>query len=291
MNTPKVLILGGGGMLGHKAFQVFSERFDTKVTFRDFSAFNEKSVFPPEQIIDRIDAFDIDGVEQVLAEVKPNIVLNCIGVIKQLKEASLPRMTIYINSLFPHLLAELCAKAEAKLIQISTDCVFSGDKGDYSEDDISDARDLYGRTKYLGEVDAENALTLRTSIIGHELFSNVSLVDWFLSQQGKSVNGFAHAIYTGFPTVVFAQEVARVIEFFPNLTGVYNVSSEKISKLNLLELICAEYSCQIEIHPQTEFVCDRSLNSGKYSHITGFSPTSWETMISEMHQDYLSTKY
>ena len=172
---------------------------------------------------------------------RPNVVLNCVGIIKQLKETQNRKLLIYTNALFPHLLQEVCFDVGTKLIHVSTDCVFSGKKGNYCDDDVSDAEDLYGRTKFLGEVGESPALTLRTSIIGHGLASKSSLVDWFLSQDHKAVKGYLHAIYTGLPTVVFCKELIRVIETYPELTGVYNVASQKIAKYDLLVLIRDTY--------------------------------------------------
>ena len=175
-------------MLGHKAFQVFSHYFETAATFRHFDArLRSTGLFPESQVIDGVNANDLATVRSAVQQFRPNCVLNCVGIIKQLKEAKEARASIYTNALFPHLLAELCGDLGARLIHVSTDCVFSGRRGHYTEQDQSDAEDLYGRTKFLGEVDYAHALTVRTSIIGRELFSNLSLVDWFLAQKGGRV--------------------------------------------------------------------------------------------------------
>lgn len=285
----KILVLGGGGLLGHKACMVLSKEFDVFATFRKFDAkLREKKIIDESKVITGVDAFDFENIQRIIKELKPGIVLNCIGIIKQLKEAKDPRISIYINSLLPHLLADACDEMDSKLIHISTDCVFSGRKGDYKEEDISDAEDLYGRTKYLGEVKEGNSLTLRTSIIGHELFSAHSLVDWFLSQEGGKVNGYVNAIFTGFPTIVLCNEISRIIKDHAELKGLNNISSDKINKFDLLKIIKKVYGANIEIEPYEDFYCDRSLDSAKYRTATGFHPASWETMIMQMHEDHVN---
>jgi dTDP-4-dehydrorhamnose reductase len=288
----RILVLGGEGMLGHKAFQIFSRYFDTYVTFRSFDPpLKHTNIFDEKKIIDKIDAFEFDSIKKAISLTEPNIVINCIGIIKQLKEVQNRRISIYINSLFPHLLVEYCTALGSKLIHISTDCVFSGKKGHYTEDDVSDAEDIYGKTKYLGELDYGNSLTIRTSIIGHELFSHVSLVDWFLSQKNKVVTGYKNAIYTGFPTITLCYEIVRLINNYPQLTGLFHVSSEKISKFNLLSIIKKNYKINVTIKPDEDYHCDRSLNSEKYMRLTNFHPQPWEEMIHQMHEDYLNYKY
>lgn len=276
-------------MLGHKMYQVFSKHFDVYATFRNFDRRLQKTgIFSEKKVLNKVDAFEFESVKKVIDKIKPDCIINCIGVIKQAREAANPKTSNYINSLFPHLLAEYSATTGSKLIHFSTDCVFSGKKGDYKENDISDAEDLYGRTKYLGEVTYGNALTIRTSIIGHELFTNLSLVNWFLSQENKTINGFTNAIYTGFPTIVLCGEIARLINNYPNLTGLFHIASEKISKYDLLSLVKKIYNCNIEIKPYADFHCDRSLNSEKYRKSTNFQPPAWPEMINQMHKDGLS---
>lgn len=287
----RVLILGGAGMLGHKAYQVLSKHFETWVTFRNFDQrISGLKLFDESKVVNNVDAFSFDSVKHAVEFVQPAIVINCLGVIKQLPDARNKKISIYTNALFPHLLAELCKKFQARLIHISTDCVFSGNKGNYHENDVSDAVDLYGKTKFLGEVDYENTLTLRTSIIGHELFSKVSLVDWFLSQKGNIVKGFTNAIYTGFPTITFANEIKRIIMQFPTLSGLYNLSSEPIAKYELLQIINNVYNQEITVQPYPEFHCNRSLDSSSYRKKTSFMSVKWVPMVEEMHKDYLFNK-
>ncbi|HEY0544535.1 MAG TPA: SDR family oxidoreductase [Pyrinomonadaceae bacterium] len=282
----RVLILGGGGMLGHKLGQVYRKRVETWVTlrssFRDYERFG---LFDRKRVIEGVDVFDFDTVTHAFAVARPEVVINAVGVIKQLPTAKDPIVALTINSLFPHKLAELCRASNARLITLSTDCVFNGRRGMYTESDVADAEDLYGRTKFLGEATGENCLTLRTSIIGRELESSHSLVEWFLSNRGGKVKGFTNAIYSGFPTIVMAEIIADLIERQPNLSGLYHVSSEPINKFDLLKLMRDAYRVEIEIEADAEFRIDRSLDSKRFREATGFAPLSWPLMIKRMADD------
>lgn len=274
-------------MLGHKAYQILSDGFETHAAFKHFDdRLKQTGIFDEKKVIDKIDVFQFTDLVQAVENIKPDFLVNCIGIIKQLKDARNSKISIYINALFPHLLEELCSESGCKLIHISTDCVFSGRKGNYSEKDISDAEDLYGRTKFLGEVSrSDSALTLRTSIIGRELFTQNGLIEWFLSQNHHQIKGYTNAIYTGLTTIALCKEIKRVISEYPNLSGLYQVSSNKISKHNMLEITKNIYGLDIEILPHEAFHCDRSLDSNQYREKTGFKPPSWEEMIQEMFQD------
>ena len=282
----KVLILGGSGMLGHKLWQTFRDRFDTYVTFRQqMAASLIPGIFDAAHSIDGVTAQDFDSVVRAFARVRPDVVVNCIGIVKQDAAAKDPVVSISVNALFPHRLAELCGAANARLIHLSTDCVFSGQKGDYRESDSPDAADLYGRTKLLGEIGSRGCLTLRTSMIGRELRGSQGLVEWFLSQQGKSVRGFRHAIFTGFTTPALAEVIARIIEERRELEGVWHVATEPISKLDLLMLIKKAGGLDIQVEPDETFFCDRSLNSTLFRQATSFVPPSWSDMISQLFKD------
>lgn len=284
----RVLILGGGGMLGHKAYQVLSCEHDVRVTFRTFDERLQRTgLFDQRMVMTGVDATDVQSVRAAIEAFAPAVVLNCVGVIKQLAGARNPKIAIEINALFPHVLAEVCARADARLIHVSTDCVFSGRGGHYRETDESDAHDLYGRTKFLGETGYGNCVTLRTSIIGHELFSCVSLVDWFLAQRQGTIRGFKRAIYTGFPTVVFCRELSRVITKFPDLSGLFHVAAPPISKYELLQLVGRIYGASVTILPDEEFRCDRSLDGHAYEERTGFQSVPWPDMVDDMHKDFV----
>jgi len=282
----RVLILGGAGMLGHKLYQLYRGRFDTWATVRSgYRYYARYNLFDRQRLLEGVDAENFDTLVRAMAEVQPDAVINCIGIIKQLRSAKDPIISLAINALLPHRLANLCRASRCRLIHISTDCVFSGRKGNYQEQDISDAEDLYGRTKFLGEVDAPGCLTIRTSIIGREPATSSGLIEWFLSNRGGKVRGFTRAIYTGFTTPALAGIMAEVLEKHPNLSGLYQVSSAPISKFDLLTLVNEIYSLGVQIEPDREFVCDRSLDSTRFRAATDFRPPTWPEMIDEMHGD------
>jgi len=282
----RVLIIGGAGMLGHKLAQTLPQSFEAWVTLRrsvgNYACF---AVFDAERTITGVDVMDFDTVSRAVDAVRPDAVINCVGIIKQLPAANDPIPSITINSLLPHKLHQLCRKSGARLIHISTDCVFRGDRGMYTESDPSDALDLYGRSKFLGETSGEGALTLRTSIIGRELESASGLVEWFLSNRGGSVRGFRRAIYTGFTTIALARIIAMVLEQYPDLHGTLQVSSGKIDKYELLLLLRQAFQVDVEIVPDDAVTIDRSLDSSRFRSLTGFVPPSWPDMVAEMASD------
>jgi dTDP-4-dehydrorhamnose reductase len=285
-NGKRILVLGGSGMLGHKLVQSWSNRFDVWTTLRaSFSRYERFRIFDKNKTIAGVNVDNFDSVVNAFAQSQPDAVVNCIGVIKQLKTAKDPIPTLTTNAIFPHRLANLCKTAGARLITLSTDCVFSGRKGNYTEQDVPDAEDLYGRSKNMGEVEGDDCLTVRTSIIGRELESAHSLVEWFLSNRGSGVCGFTKAIYSGFPTIVLADVLANLIENYPKLNGVWQVSSEPVNKYELLLLIRRAYNLNIEIEPDDDFQIDRSLDSSRFRRETGFAPPSWEEMIDRMAAD------
>lgn len=283
-----ILILGAKGMLGHKLTQVLSEQYKIYATLRNSHITALKSS-PQVHFIENITVDNIDSIIHALKSSKPQFIINCIGIVKQHTAAKDPISSISINALFPHRLAQICQAANIRLIHISTDCVFSGNQGNYRETDFPDADDLYGRTKLLGEVDTEGCLTIRTSIIGRELESTHGLIEWFLSQENKTVKGYQKAIFSGFTTLALANIISTIINEFPQLSGLYHVASEPISKYELLNLVKQIYQVSINIEPDDSVNCDRSLNSEKFRQATGILPPSWPNMIQQMYQD--STPY
>jgi dTDP-4-dehydrorhamnose reductase len=282
----KVLVLGGAGMLGHRLYATLRARHETVVTVRrPASDYDPLGFFDPRDILDRVDALVDADLKRSLDTARPDAVVNCVGVIKQLREAEDPITAISVNALLPHRLARLCAEASVRLVHVSTDCVFSGRKGRYTEDDTPDPIDRYGRSKLLGEVDAPGAVTLRTSMIGREIRTRSGLVEWFISHRGGSVRGFERALYTGFTTATLSRIIAEVLETHADLTGVWHVSSEPIDKFSLLRMINDRMGLGIRVDPDHEFACDRSLDSTRYRARTGFRPPSWAAMIDEMCAD------
>jgi dTDP-4-dehydrorhamnose reductase len=279
----RVLILGGDGMLGHQLFRHLKERHDVRATLRLDRQCYEGSGLPDEGLyFYKIDAREIDGVLRVVTHFRPEAVVNAIGIVKQRPDAAQDILSIQINSLFPHQVAQACQSIGARLLHLSTDCVFSGHKGRYSETDVADADDLYGRSKLLGEVSQPHCMTLRTSIIGPETKRKTGLLEWFLSQRGQTVKGFTRAIFSGFPT----SELARIVEFLlvkiPHLHGVYHVASAPISKYDLLILIRDRFDLPITIEQDPTLVCDRSLDASRFNRDTGYSPPPWQAMIDDM---------
>ncbi|MBE0472527.1 MAG: SDR family oxidoreductase [Methyloprofundus sp.] len=279
----KVLVLGVTGMLGSAVFKTLSKYHDVYGMARSNAAKLNSSDALQQKMILGVDVLDHDALVDLLAKVRPDVVVNCVGLIKQLPNAKDPLVALPLNAMFPHRLARLCGLQGLRLVHISTDCVFSGEKGMYKESDESDAKDLYGKSKYIGELhDYSHCVTLRTSIIGHELNSNASLVDWFLSQEGQ-VKGFTKAVFSGLPTV----ELARVINEFvlpnPGLSGLYHVSAEPIDKCTLLNLVKDVYAKDIKIVADDGVVIDRSLDSARFRVATGYLPKSWPDLIQFMY--------
>lgn len=280
----KILVIGASGMIGSTVLRVLSEKNNWEVfgTVRDESVKRFFSAAIGERLIAGTDIERQDLLVKVLDLIRPDVVVNCAGLTKHKPEADDPLVAIPINTLMPHRLAGLCKLIGARLIHISTDCVFSGEKGGYSENDFADARDVYGKSKALGEVIYPHAITLRTSTIGHELQSKYGLLDWFLSQEGLC-KGYTRAIFSGLPTVVFAQVVRDVVIPHKQLSGLYHVAAEPIGKFDLLNLIAEVYGKAIEIVPDDKLVIDRSLNADRFREATGYVAPDWRSLIKLMH--------
>jgi len=273
-------------MLGHKLWQTFASRFDTYVTLRrTFSCYSHFNLFDQIHTLENVSVEDFDSVVGAIGKVQPDVVINCIGVVKQAEQARDPLTCISINALFSHRLAQLRQSRGFRLIQISTDCVFSGRRGNYTEDDLSDAEDLYGKTKFLGELDYDDCLTIRTSIVGRELGTSYGLIEWFLSQEGKTVSGYAKAIFSGLTTGALADVIGMIISERRNMQGVYHVASEPISKFDLISLVKKTCRLNVQIERDETVVHDRSLNAEKFNQATAFTPPSWGDMVEQMYLD------
>ena len=279
----KVLILGANGMLGHTLLKYFSKisKYETFGLLRNKSKLiNIKELCNQNNIIES-NITDMNNLKNIVRNIKPDVVVNCIGIIKQDFSSDNPLISISVNSLFPHQLYEICQLNNSRLIHFSTDCVFSGRKGNYIESDYPDALDLYGRSKFLGEVKNSDAITLRTSIIGEELSSARGLLSWFLAQK-EDIKGYKNAIFSG----LTAFEIGRVIKDFiipnNNLNGIYHLSSNPIDKFSLLSIIKEIYNKKIEIFPDSEYKIDRSLDSSRFQRDTGYRPTNWNLAIKNM---------
>ena len=281
----KVLVFGASGMIGSAMFRVLSAKKEWTVwgTLRSDEA---KRFFPEDQrdkLVAGVDVERQDVLVRMFVRVQPDLVVNCIGLTKHHKEADDPQLALPLNALLPHRMADLCAVAGARLIHVSTDCVFAGTKGNYGEADAPDAVDVYGKAKHLGEVDYPHAITLRTSTIGHELQSAYGLLEWFLSQQG-SCKGFNRAIFSGLPNIEFARVVRDLVIPRSDLHGLYHVGADPIGKYELLRLIASVYGKQIDIVREDAFMIDRSLNSARFNQATGYKATAWPELIQAMHE-------
>ncbi len=291
----RILIFGGSGMLGHRLWLNLMKYHETWVTVRgEVSEIPDVQEFPKGCVLPHIDALKDEGLRRAISFVRPNRVINCIGVVKQLPLAEDPAPSIALNALLPHRLALMCQEAGVRMIHFSTDCVFSGKRGKYVESDPSDADDLYGRTKSLGEVGYPHTVTLRTSIIGRELKTHHGLIEWFLAQN-ETIQGFTKAIYSGFTVDELSRILLDHVLSSEGLSGVYHVSSDPISKYDLLLLAKRAFKREITILPNEDVVCDRSLDSTRFKRETGYRPSSWEEMIDELARnswlyDYLGGK-
>ena len=280
----RVMVLGISGMLGNAAYRVLSANPDLSVfgTARSEGARKFFSEALAEKIILGVDVESQDSLIKAFGTIRPDIVINCVGLVKQLADANDPLQAVPINTLLPHRLAALCKAVGARLVHISTDCVFSGTKGGYVESDFPDAYDLYGRSKLLGEVDYPHAITLRTSIIGRELSGHRSLVGWFLAQQG-SVEGFTRAIFSGLPTMELARVINEYVLPRPDLHGLYHVAANPVNKYDLLKLVAKAYGKETEIVPSTRLTIDRSLNADRFREATGYVSPEWSVLVKNMH--------
>ena len=281
----RVLVLGASGMLGNAVLRLFAQSpgYEAIGSARSSGVLRLLPDGLRDIVLCGVDVESFDSLTRLFVNARPDVVINCIGLVKQLAEADDPLSAIPINALLPHRLARLCDVAGARLVHMSTDCVFAGTKGMYTEADMSDAKDLYGRSKYLGEVDYPHAITLRTSIIGHELSGAHSLVGWFLAQQG-SVRGFRHAIFSGLPTVELARVIRDHVLPHPELHGLYHVSAEPINKFDLLTLVAKAYGKTIAITPDDKLAIDRSLDSSRFREATGYQPEPWPELVRRMRE-------
>jgi dTDP-4-dehydrorhamnose reductase len=276
-------------MLGHKIFQtLLGQGKDVYCTLKGEKAQAHLKNFAPLQsprVIEGVDAMAFTGLFQILDQLRPAVIVNCIGIIKQRDSAKAAIPSIKVNSLLPHTLAEWSDAWGGRVIHFSTDCVFSGRRGSYVEEDLSDAEDLYGKSKFLGEVQTSNALTIRTSIVGRELYQYQSLLEWFRRQEGKQVTGYTKAIYSGVTTNHLADVVSWLIDDYPKLSGLYQVVSSPINKYDLLCKFRSAYRLNVDIVPIDGEVCDRSMLGKRFFDATGYESPSWDELVENLASD------
>ena len=280
----RILVLGASGMLGHAIIRIFNEieAFEVFGTVRTEKIKKYFSSSIASRLIVNHDITIDSNVEKIFKKVNPQVVINCVSLSKQLLRSADPLLMIPLYALLPHRLSKFCKDIDARFINISSDAVFSGEKGGYSEQDPSDANDIYGNTKFLGETHEDHTITIRTSIIGHELESNNGLVEWFLLQK-KQCECFSNAIFSGLPTVILAQIIRDVVVPQPNLYGIYHIAAEPISKCDLLKLIAKVYEISIDFISNDKLHIDRSLNTNLFEQETGYTPPNWEQLIKVMY--------
>ena len=285
----KVVILGATGMLGFEVFTTCIKRnINVHAVIRNKSLLAEKAGLKYTDRIHEIDDIkNIDAIERIISDVKPSHIINCIGIVKQSSLADDYYESIAVNSFLPHQLQKICGKYGSQLIHISTDCVFDGKKGLYKESDLPNANDLYGKSKHLGEVGYGCGITLRTSIIGHEIMVKThGLLEWFLAQEAK-VKGFTRAIFSGLTTGELTRIILDIIIPLKLPPAVYHVSGQAISKYDLIKIIAEVYEKKIEIQASDELVIDRSLDSSVFMELTGYNPPGWRQLIVGMHDNFM----
>lgn len=266
----RILVMGAAGMAGHMVYTYLQEtgKYDVLGTT------NNNDLTTPTY---KVNIFDPNHIKEVISRTKPHIIINCIGMLIQTSK-SYPDRAIYGNAYFPHLLKSLATEHNAKLIHISTDCVFSGRTGGYIESSFKDATDLYGMSKSLGEINDDKHLTIRTSIIGPEIKNEgEGLFHWFMHQTGK-VNGFRHNIWSGVTTLELAKFIGWVIEN-PFAGLIHLTNNQPFSKLDLLKLIKDVYNKTITVAEDEDFICDKSFFSTDPR--MSYQVTDYETMLKE----------
>ena len=284
----RILIIGGNGMIGHKMYQILSKfKEDTWVTLRnDLSTYNFSSIYNYERVIDNIDLTDFNCLSRILNELRPDIILNACGITIRRGVEKIKSNTILLNSALPHFLNEWVSVNNKRLIHFSTDCVFSGKKGDYLDTDIKDAYDLYGSTKSLGEIiDSDFAITLRGSMIGRELENKTELFEWFLKQTNKNIKGFSEVIYSGITTVKMAEIILTLIDCHPNLAGIYNISSMPITKFDFLKLCNEHFDVNAIIEKDNGYSSNKNLISENFFNQIGMKQPNWEDLIKQLKDD------
>jgi dTDP-4-dehydrorhamnose reductase len=282
---PRILVVGASGMLGHEAVRVLAPDFEVWGACRHPEELPDLGV-PRERLLGGLDATDAKCAAELVERVRPGLVINAVGIVKQRADAKAAIPSVTINGLWPHVLADACERAGARMVHISTDCVFSGSRGMYTEADVPDAFDLYGRSKLLGEVtDRENTITLRTSIIGWQLGTPTGLVGWFAAHRGEPLEGFTRAIFSGLTTRALTEVIRDVVLPDAALSGLWHVSAEPIDKFTLLTKLASACGWDVDLTPADEPVIDRSLDSTRFRDRTGWTPQEWDEMLAGLAEE------
>lgn len=286
----KILILGASGLIGHKLFEKLGQRFDEVhgVLHRDRDTFSQCGLFAGDNVIDNVDVSNFERVLSILDTINPDVVLNCVGITKRRPEVKDPLCAINVNSMFPHRLANWAGEHGKRIIHFSTDCVFDGSIGDYTEESPTTGPDAYGQTKALGEIRYDHTLTIRSSFIGRELDVFSELLEWFIGQDGKTIKGFTRAYYSGVSTIFMSQVVGDIIESHPELNGLLQLSTpQPISKFDLLCVARDAFGMNVEIVPDDDFEIKPTLNGSKLRAAMNLEIPTWPEMMQELAADPL----
>ena len=282
----RALVLGGAGMLGHRLWRELDRDLDAFATVHgpaeDYAAL---SWFDPRRLIPGVDVLSDADLDRAMSAARPDVVINAVGIVKQRRDTESATTAIATNALLPHRVADRCTAAGARLIHISTDCVFVGTKGAYTERDVADAHDLYGRSKLLGEVDRDGCLTIRTSMVGREIRTSRGLLEWFFSHRGEIVPGFSRARFSGLTTTELSRVIAAIVRRHPDLRGVWHVAGDPINKFDLLSIVNDAFGLGCVLRADESFVCDRTLDASRFMNATGYRPPSWAAMVAELAAD------
>lgn len=279
MSTSRILVVGASGMLGHEAIRVLAPDFEVWGACRHPETLPDLGI-PSDRLLGGLDATNPGDAYELLEMVQPDVVLNAVGIVKQRAEARAAIPSIEVNSLWPHVLADACASADARMVHMSTDCVFSGSRGGYGESDVPDAFDLYGRSKLLGEVtDCENVVTLRTSIIGWQFGEPTGLVGWFAAHRNEALKGFTRAVFSGLTTRALTETIRDVVLPDADMSGLWHVSADPIDKFTLLTKLAGHLGWNVDLTPAEQPAIDRSLDSTRFRERTGWAPPSWDEML------------
>jgi dTDP-4-dehydrorhamnose reductase len=285
MSASRILVMGANGMLGHEAIRVLAPDFEIWGACRQPQDLPDLGV-PRERMLGGLDATRADSAYALIERVHPDLVLNAVGIVKQRAAAKAAIPSIWVNSLWPHVLADACAARGARMVHVSTDCVFSGARGRYVESDVPDAFDLYGRSKLLGEViDREHVVTLRTSIIGWQLGEPTGLVAWFAAHRTELLKGFTKAVFSGLTTRALTEVIRDVLLPDPTVSGLWHLSADPIDKYALLADLAGHLGWDVHLTPLDEPAIDRSLDSTLFRMRTGWTPPSWAEMLEALARE------
>ena len=274
----KILILGGDGMIGHKMAQSLIN-FDLYLNSRSNSNYL-KEHFPNSTLSD-VDFLN-QNIEELLNKILPDYIINAVGITIR-RGASNNKKTNLINSQLPNQIDFWCKENQKKQIHFSTDCVFSGDKGNYNDLDLPDAKDDYGKSKGEGEINSNSTLTIRSSMIGREIYNKTELLEWVISNKNNKIKGFENVIYSGVTTLWMSNTVNEIIKNYPDLNGIYNISSSPISKYDLITKINTYFNLNIEIEKDYSYSSNKSLNSDRFFTKTNFKKPNWDEMLNDLY--------